>query len=124
MAILQLQINIPKLVGHYDRVVTIYVRQYGAGNLRLGMNREDLQNSVAANLAPGQVVDGIPQAAAAGLVQYFWSGDLWIISDQADAVMVLAPAQSFYLDRNAGIRTAPADAAVADDEGGDLSTYQ
>lgn len=118
--ILQLQANTPKLVAHFDGVVTIYVRQYGAGNLRLGFNQEDLRNS--ANLAPGQLVDGIPQAAANGVQQYFWSGDLWIISDQNDPVMILAPAQGFYLDRSNGSRKPAADIKT-DFANNDLTTY-
>ena len=119
--ILQLQQNIANLVGHFDGVITIYVRQYGAGNLRLGMQREDLQNT--STLAPGQVVDGIPQAAADGIKQYFWSGDLWMISDVDGPVVLIAPAQTFYIDRNAGQRTQPANVANFNPEA-ELSTYQ
>lgn len=119
----QLQANQPQLILSVNGVVSIYVRQYGAGNLRMGMNREDLNNSNPVNLAPGGVVDGIPQAAADGVKQYFWSGDLWIISDQAGAVMILAPAYTLYLDRSNGVKTNPSDANVSD-EGGNLSTYQ
>jgi hypothetical protein len=118
--ILTLQVNQPMLVGTFDHVVTIYVRQYGAGNLRLGMIREDLQNQLGT--APGSVVDGIPQAAADGIKQYFWSGDLWLISDVAGPVMVLAPLQSFYIDRTL-LTTKPANNAAAYSEIGNLSTY-
>lgn len=121
--IYQLAANVPKLIGYYDRVVTIYVRQYGAGNLRLAMNQEDLRNSVNANLPPGAVVDGIPQAAANGVQQYFWSGDLWIISDQNDPVMIIAPAQQFFIDRSQGVRGQPSDVTVALSPDADLSTY-
>jgi hypothetical protein len=119
--ILQLQTNIPSgPVIHVDGVVTIYVRQYGAGNLRLGMNREDLIQGV--NLAPGQIVDGIPQTAAQGIVQYFWSGDLWMISDVQGPVMVLAPAYQAYINRlkNQGM---PADFVLPSEVDGNLSTY-
>ena len=118
----QLQANVPMLIGSFDGVVTVYVRQYGAGNLRLGVNKEDLLQGVA--LAPGQVVDGIPQAAADGVKQYFWSGDLWLISDAAGPVMVLAPAQAFYIDRSNGTQTKPADVSLPSETIGDLSTYQ
>ncbi|SRR6266481_2022029 len=119
--ILQLAQNIPMgPIIHIDGVVTIYVRQYGAGNLRLGMNREDLIQGV--NLAPGQVVDGIPQAAAQGIQQYFWSGDLWLISDAAGAVMVLAPAYSAYINRLKG-GGLPADFTLPSEAIGNLSTY-
>lgn len=120
----QLQANQPQMVLSVDGVVSIYIRQYGAGNLRMGMNREDLNNSNPVNLAPGAVVDGIPQAAADGVKQYFWSGDLWLISDAAGPVMILAPAYTLYLDRSNGVKTNPSDANVALDEGGNLSTYQ
>ena len=118
--ILQLQQNIPLLIGHYDGVITIYVRQYGAGNLRLGTDRESLLNGV--NLAPGQIVDGIPQAAAAGIQQYFWSGDLWLISDAAGPVMLIAPAYTAYINR---IRTTglPSDFNLPSETEGNLSTY-
>ena len=121
MAIFQLQANLPVLINSFKRVVTIYVRQYGAGNLRLSFNKEDLLNT-APNVSPGNVVDGIPQAAAAGIQQYFWSGDLWVISDVAGPAMILAPAQRFYIDR--GIRnSSPADVDNAI-PGDDLSTYR
>jgi hypothetical protein len=104
-----------------DGVVTIYVRQYGAGNLRLGMNREDLIQGI--NLAPGAVVDGIPQAAADGVKQYFWSGDLWLISDVAGAVMVLAPSFSAYINRVRS-KQLPADFVLPSEIEGNLSTYE
>lgn len=119
--ILQLQANLPTgPVIHVDGVITIYVRQYGAGNLRLGMNREDLIQGVS--LAPGQIVDGIPQAAAQGIVQYFWSGDLWLITDAAGPVMVLAPAYQAYINRLKG-RGMPADFVLPSENEGNLSTY-
>jgi len=119
--ILNLATNIPSgPIVHVDGVVTIYIRQYGAGNLRIGMNREDLIAGV--NLAPGQIVDGIPQAAADGIKQYFWSGDLWLISDVAGPVMVLAPAYSAYINRLKGAG-APADFTLPSEVQGNLSTY-
>lgn len=121
--ILQLQANQPQLVLSVDGVVSVYVRQYGAGNLRLGMNKEDLINTSPVNQAPGQVVDGIPQAAADAIKQYFWSGDLWLISDAPGPIMILAPAYSLYIDRSQGnTRINPSDAS-APQEGGNLSTY-
>jgi hypothetical protein len=117
-----LQANIPVLIHHFDSVVTLYVRQYGAGNLRIGFNKEDLINGV--NLAPGQIVDGIPQAAADGVKQYFWSGDLWEISDVTGPVMNSAPGMSFYIDRSRGRRTAPSDVINESEEIGNLSTYR
>jgi hypothetical protein len=119
--ILQLAANIPMgPVIHIDGVVTIYVRQYGAGNLRLAFNREDLIQGI--NLAPGQIVDGIPQAAAQGIQQYFWSGDLWLISDVSGPVMILAPAYSAYVNRLKG-GGMPADFVLPSEVDGNLSTY-
>lgn len=119
--ILQLQQNVPMLVGHYDGVVTIYVKQYGAGNLRLGNDRESLLNGV--NLAPGQIVDGIPQVTAAGIQQYFWSGDLWLITDAAGPVMVQAPAYTSYINRIRGRSAPPSDFTLPSEIKGNLSTY-
>jgi hypothetical protein len=120
--ILQLQANLPALITHFSGVVTIYVRQYGAGNLRLGMNKEDLINTNPTVTPPGGIVDGIPQAAANGVQQYFWSGDLWVITDVAGPVMILAPAMTTYLDRKTGPQN-PSDRSVSQ-RGGNLSTYQ
>jgi hypothetical protein len=120
--IFNLQANVPMLIGHYDGVVSVYVRQYGAGNLRLGSNFDALLNTSPINQAPGQVVDGIPQAAADGVKQYFWSGDLFVISDVAGPVMIIAPAYQFLVDRNQGTRQPPADITI-ELEGGNLSTY-
>jgi hypothetical protein len=120
--ILTLQANVPMgPVIYFRGVVTIYVRQYGAGNLRLGMTREDLVQGI--NLAPGAIVDGIPQAAADGIKSYFWSGSLWLISDVAGSVMVLAPAYTAYIDRlKAGQQ--PSDYLSISEDQGDLSTYR
>jgi len=118
--ILQLAAGIPMLVAHFDGVVTIYVRQYGAGNLRLTNDRESALNGV--NLAPGQIVDGIPQAAAAGVQQYFWSGDLWLITDVTGPVMIQAPAYTAYIDRLKQ-RQRPSDFDLESETEGNLSTY-
>jgi hypothetical protein len=118
--IVSLQANVPQLITHFDGIVTIYVRQYGAGNLRLGMNQEDLRNTV--NPAPGGVVDGIPQAVADKTQQYFWSGDLWIIADAAGPVVIIAPSYTTYLDRRPGKLGLPSDAFIPTN-GGELSTY-
>lgn len=120
--IFSLQANVPMVIGHYDGVVSIYIRQYGAGNLRLSTDDKSLLNTSPINQAPGQVADGIPQAAADAVKQYFWSGDLWLISDVAGAVMVIAPAYQLFLDRTQGTRRNPADVEI-ELEGGNLSTY-
>lgn len=119
--ILTLPANVPMgPIINVDGVVTIYVRQYGAGNLRLGMTREDLIQGISP--APGAVVDGIPQAAADGIKQYFWSGDLWLISDVTGAVMVLAPSFTAYINRVRN-KALPADFVLPSELEGDLSTY-
>lgn len=120
--IAQIQANLPMFIQHYSGVVTIYIRQYGAGNLRLGMNREDLLNTNPLVTPPGGIVDGIPQAAADGVKQYFWSGDLWLITDVAGPVMIQAPAMQTYIDRKLGPQL-PSDRSVSQ-EGGNLSSYQ
>jgi hypothetical protein len=117
-----LQANVPMLIASFDAVVTLYVRQYGAGNLRLGFNKEDLIQGV--NLAPGQIVDGIPQAAADGVKQYFWSGDLWAITDVTGPAMFIAPGIGYYLDRSRGRRTQPSDVDIESEQRGNLSTYR
>lgn len=120
--ILQLAANQPMgPIIHVDGVVTIYVRQYGAGNLRLGMNREDLVQGIS--LAPGGIVDGIPQAAADQIKQYFWSGDLWLISDVSGPVMVLAPAYQAYVNRLKRQGALPSDFVLPSEGEGNLSTY-
>lgn len=121
--IIPLAANLPVNVGSYNGVVTINVRQFGAGNLRLGTDRESLLQNIGANAAPGAILDGIPQAAADGVKQYFWSGDLWLISDVAGPVMLLAPAQNFFLDRSVGVRK-PADVVQPSEIEGNLSTYE
>lgn len=120
--IIPLSVNLPVNVGYYKGVVAINVKQYGAGNLRLGTDRESLLQNVGANAAPGAIVDGIPQAAADGVKTYFWSGDLWLISDVAGSVMLLAPAYASFLDR---LKTTnqPANFTLPSEVEGNLSTY-
>src|ERR1700719_4452724 len=105
--IFQLQANVPMLIGHYDGVITIYVKQYGAGTLRLGTEDKPLITTAPPNQAPGAVADGIPQAVADGIQQRFWSGDLWVISDVAGPAMIIAPAYSTFIDRTQGPRINP-----------------
>lgn len=121
--ILPLQANTPVLAGHYDGVVTINVKQYGAGNLRMGTDRESLLQNIGANAAPGSILDGITQAAADGVKFYFWSGDLWLITDVAGPVMLLAPAYASFVDRLKAMRNIPADFTLPSESEGNLSTY-
>lgn len=120
--IFNLQANVPLLIGSYNGVVSIYVKQYGPGNLRLSSDRESLVTGAGTN-APGQIVDGIPQATAQGVVQYFWSGDLWVISDQNGPAMIQAPAYQAYVARIGG-KSLPSDFQMPSEEDGNLSTYK
>lgn len=120
--IFNLQANVPLLIGSYNGVVSIYVKQYGPGNLRLGSDRESLVTGAGTN-APGQIVDGITQATAQGFQQYFWSGDLWVISDQNGPASILAPAYQAYVSR-IGAKSLPADFSMPSEEDGNLSTYK
>lgn len=120
--IVQLQQNVPQLIGSYNGVVSIYVKQYGSGNLRLSSDRESIVTGAGTN-APGQIVDGITQATAAGFVQYFWSGDLWVISDQSGPAVIIAPAYQAYVSRIQA-KSLPADFAMPSEEDGNLATYK
>lgn len=86
--------NQPTLLQSFERLSTVYIKQYGGGNLRMTSNREDLQNTIG---APTQ--DGIAQATADGFKQYFWEGDLWVISDQNGPIVLVVPTNQFYIDR-------------------------
>lgn len=121
--IFNLQANVPQLIGSYNGVVSIYVKQYGPGNLRLSTDRESLVTGAGVSLAPGQIVDGIAQATANGWLQYFWSGDLWVISDQAGPAVIIAPAYQAYVSR-IGAKSLPADFEIPSEEDGNLSTYK
>lgn len=120
--IVQLQANVPQLIGSYNGVVSIYVKQYGPGNLRISSDRESLVTGAGTN-APGQIVDGISQATANAWVQYFWSGDLWVISDQSGPAVIIAPAYQAYVDR-IGAKSLPSDFQIPSEEDGNLSTYK
>jgi hypothetical protein len=112
----QLQTNLPVLIASFERLTTVYVKQYGPGNLRICSNREDLTNTVGAT-----VQDGIAQATANGWQQYFWEGDLWLISDQAGAVVIILPSYQFYIDR--GLHGSSPNVGVATPGANNLSTY-
>lgn len=120
--IVNLAQNIPQLIGHYEGVVSIYIKQYGTGNLRISSDRESIVTGAGTN-APGQIVDGIAQATAAGFVQYFWSGDLWVISDQAGPAVIIAPANQTYIQRDLTSHVMPSDVTMPSEEDGNLSTY-
>lgn len=93
--IANLQANVPMFLIHFQGYGMLYIKQYGPGNLRMKGNREDLLNSIA----PLPIQDGIVQVTADGFKQYFWSGDLWVISDAPGSIVYEAPGYQFYIDR-------------------------
>ena len=101
MAIVTLQANIPQNIVQIKGYGLLYIKQYGAGNLRIAPDRESLVNTVA----PLPVQDGIVQVTADGWKQYFWSGDVWLISDVTGIAVYLAPGNTFFIDR--GFRLDP-----------------
>jgi hypothetical protein len=105
------------LLGHFERVTTVYIKQYGPGNLRLAGNPNDLDSTIG--LA---IQDGIVIVTANGFAQFFWEGDLWAISDAAGAIVMVVPAYQFYIDR---LRHGGApNGEIVTLEEGDLSTYR
>lgn len=118
MAGRQLSVNIPSLLGSYERVTTVYIKQYGAGNLRIATRQEDLLTTV------GQTwQEGIAQATVDGWKQYFWEGDLWVISDAAGIVAWLDPSYQYNVRRGSKQRSPIEDVIIEGDIEGDLSTY-
>lgn len=117
MAVKFLQVNQPTLLQHFDEVTTIYVKQYGPGNLRLHSMGDVLLQTVS-----DPIPDGITQVTASGIngwVQYFWKGDLWTISDAAGGVAWIASAYQFYIERQTASQPVLTDGEIE----GDLSTY-
>jgi hypothetical protein len=113
-----LQANVPYLAGHYEEVTTIYVKQFGPGNLRIGSDRDSLVATIGAPIA-----EGIAQATADGFKQYFWEGDLWFISDAPGVVSYGAPSYQYYVQRGKN-NGAPNNRVEMEAElEGDLSTY-
>jgi hypothetical protein len=111
--------NKSALLAHFEQVTTIYIKQYGAGNLRLAGNPTDLDSTI------GQAIqDGIVQVTAQGWVQYFWEGDLWWISDAAGAVVMVVPSYQFYIDRLKHRGVPNQEVMTLNEAEGDLSTYR
>jgi len=92
-----LAVNQVTVLGHFERPQTLYIKQYGPGNLRLAPTKDELDSTIT--LAPGDVQDGRVQATIDGWVQLFWEGDLWAISDQAGMVVWIAPGYEFWIAR-------------------------
>jgi hypothetical protein len=116
--ITQLQQNLAQLIGSFHGITTIYVKQYGPGNLRIGPVKDDLQNT--AFVAAGGVQDGISQALADKWQQYFWQGDLYVISDAAGPVAFIVPSWNFSINRLNGSHPTQVSPEVQKDH---LSTY-
>lgn len=117
MSVKNLNANQQTLLQHFDEVTTVYVKQYGPGNLRLLPVGDTLLQTVN-----DPVPDGITQVTASGIngwVQYFWKGDLWAISDAAGFVAWVASAYQFYIRRD----VVSADVITEGEIEGDLSTY-
>lgn len=89
-----LQANLPMFLMHFEGYGLLYIKQYGPGNLRLKGSREELLSSLAS-----PIPDGIVQVTADGFKQYFWEGDLWVISDAPGSIAYEAPGYTFYIDR-------------------------
>lgn len=119
MPIANLTANVPALAAHFERVTTVYIKQYGPGNLRIGSDRDSLLSTVS----PAPVADGLVQITADNFKQYFWEGDLWLISDQNGAVVLGYPSDQFYIDRGKHSGSANSSVRTAGELEGDLSTY-
>jgi hypothetical protein len=114
-----LQTNVPMLVAHFDRVTTLYLKQYGPGNLRLGSDRDSLLSTIL----PNPLQDGIVQVTADGWKSYFWEGDLWLISDAPGNFSYSAPSYQFSINRGKFAGSPNADVVQESELEGDLSTY-
>lgn len=113
-----LQTNVLMYIGHFDQMTLLYIKQYGAGNLRLSASGERLQTTIG---LPTQ--DGLTQATIDGFKQYYWQGDLYMISDAAGPVVWEVAGYVFGLERGKH-RGFPGGERLESEIEGDLSTYQ
>jgi hypothetical protein len=104
-------------LGHFDQMTLIYIKQYGAGNLRLAADGNRLLTTVGLTLQ-----DGIAQATADGWKQYYWQGDLFVISDAAGPIAWEVAGYVFNLERGKH-RGFPGGERIESELEGDLSTY-
>ena len=124
MPIVQMPANMVNavLLNTFEEITTVYIKQYGPGNLRLSGNPIDLNSSINATIQ-----DGIVQTTATGpyngWVQYFWEGDLWAISDAAGAVVFVIPSYQFFIDRIGGKHPPNRIGSLSELEG-NLSTFR
>lgn len=95
----------PALLATFKYPVTVYIKQYGPGNLRLAPTFDELNNTIS--IGPGQVADGIVQVTADGWKQYFFGpGDLWAVSDAPGQVVWECWPYEFYVSRGAMVTPA------------------
>lgn len=111
MPTLTLQANQASLLSSLADFGLLYVKQYGPGNLRIGADKDSLQNTIGQ-----QIQDGIVQVTADQWKQYFWKGDIWVISDQNGAVVWMLPGSQPFLNRGGQVPQLPVDQ--------NLSTYK
>ncbi|SRR6266581_3088313 len=110
-------------LAHFDQMTLIYIKQYGAGNLRLASSGERLATTANVGGAfAGLIQDGIAQATADGFKQYFWQGDLFVISDVAGPIVWEPAGYVFTLERGKH-RGFPGNERLESELEGDLSTY-
>jgi hypothetical protein len=109
--------NIVMYLGHFDQMTLLYIKQYGAGNLRLASSGERLQATIG---LPTQ--DGVTQATVDGFKQWYWQGDLFAISDAAGPIVWEIAGYAFTLERGKH-RGFPGGERIESEAEGDLSTY-
>jgi len=107
------------LLGHFERITTVYIKQYGPGNLRIAGNPSDLETTIGA-----ATQDGIVIVTANGFQQFFWEGDLWAISDAAGAIVIVVPSYSFFIDRGRHGGSPNEEISTFNEAEGNLSTYR
>lgn len=114
-----LQQNIPMLLASFERITLLYVVVYGAGNVRVATDPQRLSATVG-----GQLQDGLPQAAADGVRQYYWEGDLYAIADANTAIVWEAPQYQYNIKRGSRGRSPIEDVTMEGEIEGNLSTYR
>jgi hypothetical protein len=115
--IAQLPANQFMYLGHFDQMTLLYIKQYGPGNLRLAASGERLLATVG---LPTQ--DGVTQATADGFKQWYWQGDLFVISDAPGPIAWEIAGYAFTLERGKH-RGFPGGERIDSELEGDLSTY-
>lgn len=75
----------PKLIGSYRGWVSLKVNVLGNSNIWLARDKETLIQPLA------QQQGGLPIAAADGVKEYWWIGDLWAIAAQGGVIANFEP---------------------------------